>query len=100
MVAHALNGLFVVASFFNVTSHGQPPKQPYLDTLLKAVEAHCALPWHEAAAAHSGRQHRMVYCFRGVYVLHLLLQGIQASEANLVLGTMLHNLFPFFIQHL
>lgn len=93
MVVHALNGFFVVASYFNITQPMAADKatantntQQYLQDWLAAVEVHCALPWDEASAAHHARENRMMYCFRGVYVLHLLLQGLQVSEANLVLG--------------
>lgn len=84
MTVHALSGFFVVASFFNVTAG-----RSQLEQLLAAVEAHCALPWQQASTVHGGRQHREVYCFRGVYVLHLLLQGLGVEEHALVMGAWL-----------
>ena len=65
-----MSGFYVINRFFGLDTSAT------LDDVRKATDAFCAMEWDSVLARHKDELAVETYCFRGAYVLSLLMRGM------------------------
>ena len=91
-----MSGFYVINRFFGLDTSAT------LDDVRKATDAFCAMEWDSVLARHKDELAVETYCFRGAYVLSLLMRGMgekggevggggggSDDDSRVILGTLL-----------